>query len=153
MKPNVNHLMTLHSLTVEEVEDSYGKAIMLTQSSDGYNEPDTVLLHPWQLRAVCEELGVIAADEQAAKTIATLRRRMLVLRGRIDQLAQWMAQRSDHNRADLSHEMTSINALADLAGEWCVDFDSEPAQAVGMVDRVPSMRSSAPDQAAQGSLL
>lgn len=147
------NILTHHHLEAEEVNDKHGRAIMLTQSEDGYNEPNTVLVHPWQLRGVCEQFGIIAADEQAAKTIATLQRRMLVLRGRIDQLAQWMAQHSDHKHADLSHEMTSINALADLAGEWCADFDSEPAQAVGMVDGMPSKHNGAPAQAAQGFLL
>lgn len=146
-------ILTHHHLEAEEINDKNGKAIMLSQHEDGYNEPDVVVLHPWQLRGVCEQFGIIAADGQAAKTIATLQRRMLALRRHIDQLAQWIAQHSDHKHADLSHEMTSINALADLAGEWCADFDSEPAQAVGMVDGVSSKRSGAPAKAAQASLL
>lgn len=149
----MNTILTHHHLEAEEINDKNGKAIMLSQHEDGYNEPDVVVLHPWQLRGVCEQFGIIAADDQAAKTITTLQRRMLALRGRIDQLAQWMAQHSDHKHVDLSHEMTSINALADLAGEWCADFDSEPAQAVGMVDSVPSTHNGAPAQAARGSLL
>lgn len=57
--------------------------IMLTQQEDGYNEQNTVLVHPWQLRAVCEQFGIIASDPQAAKAIATLQRRMKALHVRI----------------------------------------------------------------------
>lgn len=149
----MNTILTHHHLEAEEINDKNGKAIMLSQHEDGYNEPDVVVLHPWQLRGVCEQFGIIAADEQAAKTIATLQRRMLALRGRIDQLAQWMAQHSDHKHADLSHEMTSINALADLAGEWCADFDSEPAEPVRMVKAALSKCNGAPAQSGQASLL
>jgi hypothetical protein len=114
--------LTHHHLSAELVNDECGTAIMLTQQ-DGIEEPQSVLVHPWQLRAVCEQFGIIASDTQAAKTIATLQRRMLGLRERIDELYDWMLQFSDHRHADLSHEMTSLDALRDLAGEWCADFD------------------------------
>jgi hypothetical protein len=112
---------THHHLTAEEVNDEHGPAIMLTQQC-GLEEPQTVLVHPWQLRAVCEQFGIIASDPQASKTIATLQRRMVSLRERIDDLTYWMAKHSDHKHADLTYEMTQLRALQDLAGEWCGDF-------------------------------
>ena len=115
--------LTHHQLTAERVDDEHGTAIMLTQQEDGYNEPSTVLVHPFQLRAVCEQFGIIASDQQAAKTITTLQRRMAGLRDRIDNLADWMAKHSDHAHADLSYETTQLRALQDLAGEWCADFE------------------------------
>ena len=125
--------LTHHHLSAEVVNDEHGKAIMLTQQ-DGIEEPQTVLVHPWQLRAACEHFGIIASDAQAAKTIATLQRRMVGLRDRIDALADWMAKHSDHAHADLSYEVTQLQALQDLAGEWCaefaeLEFDSTPATA------------------------
>ena len=33
-----------------------------------------------------------------------------------------MTQFSDHRHADLSHELTKLSALADLAEEWCDDL-------------------------------
>ncbi len=115
------------------MNDEHGAAIMLTQQ-DGIEEPHSVLVHPFQLRAVCEQFGIIASDRQAAKTIATLQRRMVGLRDRIDALADWMAKHSDHAHADLSYEVTQLQALQDLAGEWCaefaeLEFDSTPATA------------------------
>ena len=118
--------LTHHHLSAEAVNDKHGPAIMLTQQ-DGIEEMQTILLHPWQLRAVCEQFGIIARDQQAAKTIATLQRRMRSLFERIDKLDDWLTNHSDHRNADLSQELASIGALYDLAREWCADFDSEPA--------------------------
>ena len=117
--------LTHHDLPAEEVSDEHGKAILLTQPSGG--EEQSVLVHPWQLRAVCEQFGIIASDQQAAKAIATLQRRMKALHVRIEALADWMARHSDHRHADLSYETTQLHALLDLAGEWCADFDDEQA--------------------------
>lgn len=159
--------LTHHHLTAEPVDDEHGTArhgtaIMLTQHDDGYDEPSTVLAHPFQLRAVCEQFGIIASDPQAAKTIATLQRRMVKLRERIDDLADWMAKHSDHEHADLSYETSQLRALQDLAGEWCADFEEglpggfgkgsqpQPAQAVES-DSTPAQCTSAP--VAQASLL
>lgn len=114
--------LTHHHLTAEAVYDAHGPAIMLTQQ-DGIDEPHVVLVHPWQLLAVCEQFDIIASDPQASKTIGTLQRRMVALRDRIDRLADWMAKHSDHAHADLSFERAPLEALQDLAGEWCADFE------------------------------
>ena len=146
--------LTHHHLTAELVNDEHGEAIMLTQQEDGYNEPNTVLVHPFQLRAVCEQFGIIASDPQAAMTIATLQRRMVGLRERIDDLAYWMANHSDHRRADLSYETTQLRALQDLTGEWCADFEEGLPEGFGegpQQQTTPPERTSAP--AAQASLL
>ena len=114
-------------LTAELVNDEHGEAIMLTQQKGGHSEPSTVMVHPWQIRAVCEQFGILSSDPQTAKTIATLQRRMRSLFERIDKLDDWLTNHSDHRNADLSQELASIGALYDLAREWCADFDSEPA--------------------------
>ena len=153
--------LTHHHLSAELVDDEHGTAIMLTQQ-DGIEEMQTILLHPWQLRAVCEQFDLIASDPQAAKTIATLQRRMVGLRDRIDNLADWMANHSDHAHADLSYETTQLRALQDLAGEWCADFEEGLPEGFGeglqpntepavKSDSTPARRNSAP--AAQASLL
>lgn len=142
--------LTHHHLSAEAVNDKHGPAILLAQQ-DGIEEPQSVLVHPWQLRAVCEQFGIIASDTRAAKTIATLQRRMVGLRDRIDNLADWMANHSDHAHADLSYETTQLRALQDLAGEWCADFTSEQAGPAVESDSTPAECTSAP--AAQASLL
>ena len=57
--------LTHHHLSAEVVNDEHGAAIMLTQQ-DGIEEPHSVLVHPFQLRAVCEQFGIIASDSQTA---------------------------------------------------------------------------------------
>ena len=76
---------THHHLTVERFTDDNGPAIMLTQQ-EGIEDSDTIVVHPWQLRAACEHLGLIASDQQSEKTIATMQRRMVLLRDRIGNL-------------------------------------------------------------------
>jgi len=111
-----------HELFVEWLDDQQGPAVTLTQPSGGCQEPSSVLVHPWQLRAVCEQFGIIASDPQTAKTIATLTRRLLVLRDRIDHLGDYLTNRSDHDNANLDYELTYITATADIASEYCADL-------------------------------
>ena len=120
--------LTHHHLKAEWVEDDYGTAVMLTQQDDCGNEPDTVLIHPWQLRAVCEQFGIIASDPQAQKTIAMLTRRLLLLRDRMDNLHNYLVNHSDHKHADLSYEVTYATACVDLADEFCADFEGTGEQ-------------------------
>lgn len=115
--------LTHHELTAELVDDCQGSAIMLTQPADNYDDPGSVLIHPWQLRAVCEQFGIIASDPQAAKTIATLQRRLQVLAGRIAHLADYLRDHSDHKHANLDYELTYSNATADIASEFVAEFD------------------------------
>ncbi len=139
-------ILTHHDLVAEEVNDEHGHAILLTQQ-DGLEEPRSVLVHPWQLRAVCEHFGIVASDEQAAKTIQTLQRRMKGLLGRIDYLAEWMTNHSDQRHADLTYEITQLQALQDLASEWCGDFADNLRTENGPI--AGSLRSGAAHQGGQ----
>ncbi len=129
-----------HEFTAEWVNDEKGPAILLSQQEGSYDEPTTVLIHPWQLRAVCEKFGLFpTSDPQGAKTIATLSRRLLVLRDRIDHMAYWLANHSDSKHADLSYEQTYATATADIAAEFVAELDDAqtgtepPEQAPGRV--------------------
>lgn len=140
--------LTQHHLTAEWIDDNVGRALMLSQQ-DGIEEPHSVLVHPWQLRAVCEQFGIIASDPQAAKTIATLQRRLLVLRDRIDELADYLCKHSDHKHADLSYEMTYANATADIAAEFVADLEGVQPCTVAP----PATQPEPVEPVAQGSLL
>ena len=113
--------LTHFSLKTERMNEH----ILLTQRN-AQGEPNEVRLHPWQLRAACEHFGLLTADPQAAKTIATLQRRMLALRDRIDALGNYLTNCSDHEHADLTHELITIRAMVELADEWCADFEDPP---------------------------
>ena len=114
--------LTHHELIAELVDDNQGRAILLTQHDDNCNEPCTVLVHPWQLRSVCEQFGIIGADPNAAKTIASLERRMQVLSERITSLADYLESHSDSKNADLTYEQTYARATADIADEFCAEL-------------------------------
>lgn len=114
--------LTHHEMTAEWANDEKGPAILLTQADSYSDDPCTVLLHPWQLRAVCEQFGIVASDAQAAKTIATLTRRLYLLRSRINCLHDYLLNHSDHKHADLSYELTYATATAEIANELCADF-------------------------------
>ena len=110
-----------YQVTAELMTDDKGPLISLEQQ-DGINDPTTIYLHPWQLRAILERFGAVAADKESAKTISTLERRLLVLRDRLDDLHSYMVDHSDHKHADLSYEMTLLSASLDIADEFCHDL-------------------------------
>jgi len=148
-------IFTNHHLTAEHVNDKSGPAVMLTQQ-EGIEDAETIIIHPWQLVAACQHLGLTASDPKAAQDIATLQRRMLALRDRIDKLADWMEKFSDHKHADLTYEMTQLHALQDLACEWCIDLDDntpvKPHSAPCTVDS-DSTTQCRPAQTGQAALL
>ena len=146
---------TSHHLTVEHVNDKSGPAVMLTQQ-EGIDDAQTIIIHPWQLVAACQYLGLTASDPKAAKDIATLQRRMLALRDRIDTLTEWMEKFSDHKHADLTYEMTQLHALQDLACEWCHDLDDNATATLNAVLTTMDSESKTecrPAQTAQADLL
>ncbi len=118
-----NNSVQHHELKAEWVDDRHGRAVLLTQASDGYDDPCSVLIDPWQLRAVCEQFGIIASDTQAEKRIATLTRRLLAMRDRVDHLAHFLANHSDSKHADLYYEQTYATATADIAAEFCAELE------------------------------
>lgn len=144
--------MKQHDLKAAWVDDTHRVAIMLKQA-EGWDGEQTVIVAPTQLRAVCEHFGILARDEHAAKTIAAMQRRMQALRDRIDELGYYMTNFSDHKHADLTHELVSITALADLATEWCADFedaeqdDGRSDVVVTSISALPPATAAQPEQA------
>ena len=122
MKENLTH----HAIKASRIEDAHGPAILLEQ--DGTTEAYSVILHPWQLLAVCQHFGLIAGTGEAQKAIRTLQRRLLALDERIQDLLHYMANYSDHDHADLSSEMERLRALADLSSEWVAEMQDVAAE-------------------------
>ena len=115
--------LTQHELTAEWAENKTGEAIVLTQLANQAGGPNTIVLHPLQLRAVCEKFGLLAADRGPAQYIATLERRLQAVRDRVEFLDNWLRNHSDHKHADLSYECTYSGATLDVADEFCFDID------------------------------
>lgn len=126
-----DHLIQ-HQVRADWVESENGPEVMLTQDEGCLGEsPNTVMLHPWQLRSICEKFGIFMASDEGERENAALRRRMLALRGRIDSLLDYMRSHSDTQNADLSFELVCLAALSDLADEWCADFEQAKGEAHG----------------------
>lgn len=111
-------------ILAELITDSEGQDIFLSQQDgSGCNEPSVVILAPWQLRALGEQFGLVeASDPQAAKTIATLQRRMLVLEKRIAHLADYLCTCSDSEHANLDYEVDYAASTAEIAAEFIADL-------------------------------
>lgn len=119
-----------YNLKSDLIDDEYGPAVILTQDNPDEDEPHTIALNPWQLRAVCEQFGIkLASDSQAAKTIAALQRRILVLHKRIAHLADFLETCSDRAHANLDYEVDYVGATLDIANEFCADFSGNTDEA------------------------
>ncbi len=123
----MNDKLAQHHLTAEWLNDESGRAIILTQQEDSCRDADTIVIHPTQLRSVCEQFGIIANDMQAEKTIATQTRRLQALADRVHFLADYLANHSDHKHADLDYETTYVRATSDIAYEFCLELESAQA--------------------------
>ena len=135
---------SIPDLKIELINDGVGDGlIMLTQDNCG--NVDSVAIHPMHLRYMAEKMGLIeSSDPKAQKTIATLTRQMLALRERIDHLADWLANHSDHKHADLSYEMTYATATADIAEAFCYDLSEPGVASLGGKEIKPTEPSASP---------
>jgi hypothetical protein len=115
---------SIPDLKIEHIEDGICDGLIVLEQDSGGNI-DRVAIHPIHLRYMAEKIGLIeTADPQAAQAIAKLERRLRLLRDRIEHMGNYLANHSDHRHADLSYEVTYMTATADLADEFCAEFES-----------------------------
>ncbi len=136
-------------LKIELMTDGTGAGIILLEQ-DNCGNTASVAIHPVHLRYMAEKFGLVqTSDPQAQKTIATLTRRLCLLRDRIDHLADWLATYSDSRHADLTHEQDYARATADIANEFCEDIPEESAKASGKPSTEPCSKA----MSGQGQLM
>jgi hypothetical protein len=133
-------------LKIEQMDDGVGDGLILLEQDNGGNV-DRVAIHPLHLRYMAEKMGLVkSSDPQAQKSIATLQRRMLLLRDRIEHLRHWLCNLSDSEHADLTYEQSHIGGTADMADEFCADFADKElsggAPAPGEAETPASLQSS-----------
>jgi hypothetical protein len=102
-----------YPVTAELMADEQCPMIVLSQQ-EGIDDTCTVRLHPFQLKSILADFGVIAADQNAEKTITTLERRLLVLRDRIAVLNDYLS-----NNSDITLVAAHAMATLDVATEFC----------------------------------
>jgi hypothetical protein len=109
-------------LAIENNEDG-----TITLEQDWSGNVDRVTVHPLHLRFMAERLGLVremsASEADALRTVAALKRRLLVLQKRINHLGEYLALHSDSEHADLTYEQGYATATADIADEFCADLD------------------------------
>jgi hypothetical protein len=110
-----------YQVNAELITDERGSFISLQQKDNG-EDLSTVNLHPWQLRAACEHFEIIASDEGSANSIASLERRLMGLRDRIETLRDYLCKNSDHKDVHLSVGATYATATLEIANEFCMDL-------------------------------
>ena len=111
-------------LKIERMDDGHGDGLILLEQDSGGNI-DRVAIHPIHLRYMAEKMGLVETSDPAAQqTIAKLSRRLLVLNERVDHIANYLANHSDHRHADLTYEMTYATATAEISDEFCADIDT-----------------------------
>lgn len=118
------------NLKIERMDAGVGDGLILLEQDDNSGNVASVAIHPIHLRYMAEKFGLVeTGDPHARKTIATLTRRLRLLRERIDHLGDYLTNFSDHAHANLDYELTYITATAALADEFCAELD-EPAPSV-----------------------
>jgi len=117
-------------IKIEFMNDGKGDGLILLSQFTGEDDC-SVSIHPIHLRYMAEKFGLIeTSDPLAQKTIATLTRRLHLLRDRIDHLHNYLVNHSDHKHADLSYEVTYATACIDLADEFCYELVDAELQEV-----------------------
>lgn len=117
-----SHALLHYHFKVETITDKYGSGVLLTQQDD-IQEPVSILVHPWQLRAACQHLGILHADPDAEHSTARLIRRMRSLAQRIEHLNDCLHAHQNSEHTGPTHAQTYSQATADLAAEFCRDLD------------------------------
>lgn len=116
---------SIPDLKIEHMDDGIGDGLILLEQ-DGGGNVDRVAIHPVHLRYMAEKFGLVStSDPDGAKTIATLQRRLKLLRDRIDHLGNYLTNHSDRELANLDFEIAYIEATADMADEFCADMGGQ----------------------------
>ena len=114
---------TIPALTIEQLDPSNGDGLIVLEQ-DSCGNVDRVAIHPLHVRHLAEKFGLVSTcDLDAARTIATMTRRMRLLAERVQHLNDWLHEHSDTRHADFTYEQSYSQATADLATEFCHELD------------------------------
>ena len=112
--------LTHYHLKAETFEDEDGPMVRLEQQ-EGIDDTMVIVVHPWQLRAACQQLGILHADPEAERTTARLTRRLAAVTERIEQLNEYLQAYGATEYVNLRSEQAYSQATADLAAEFAAD--------------------------------
>ena len=89
---------TIPALTIEQLDPSNSDGLILLEQGSCGNV-DRVAIHPLHVRHLAEKFGLVSKwDPDAARTIATITRRIRLLAERVQHLNGWLHEHSDTQR-------------------------------------------------------
>jgi predicted DsbA family dithiol-disulfide isomerase len=104
-----------------EIQDD---GLIRLEQQCGLEDPIYINIHPFHLRYLAEKFGIVeTSDQTAAKTIATLTRRLLVLSERCNALATHLETVDSQSASPFAQ--THARATADIADQFCAELDSD----------------------------
>jgi len=145
-------------LKIEFMADGMGDGLILLEQDSGGNV-DRVAIHPIHLRYLAEKMGLVeTSDRQAQKTIATLTRRLLLLRDRIEHLDDLLMSVPCFPPGSGKDSMEDLysSASLDLVNEFCAELDDVEPQEIApalIPTAKPSAKAPAPATSHQLDLL
>lgn len=118
----MNEQIIVPELRIESCGDG---TLMLEQDTGG--NVDRVQVHPLHIRLIAERFGLApTGDPTAAREIARLRRRLLLVREELALLDSWL--RSESNDGQVGMEMmVQSGSIMTLLNEFIHDFEPEMA--------------------------
>lgn len=109
-------------LRIEAVQHD-GANLLRIEQIDGSGQSYIIDLHPLHVHHLAERLGIIdAAHRGAIEEVRALRRRMLLLRDRIDELDDIVRKSGIDRHADITELSTYSFATIQMANEFCADI-------------------------------
>lgn len=107
-------------LTIEPCEDG---TLLLVQDAGG--NVDRVQVHPLHIRLIAERFGLASSsDPTAIRTIATLQRRVLLIRQQVNQLYEWLHEETGAEGARIE-ELTLCSSIRAMLNEFVADFGAD----------------------------
>lgn len=110
-------------LAIEPCDDG---TLLLEQDTGG--NVDRVQVHPLHVRLIAERFGLApTGDPRAVRTIATLQRRLRLVREEVALLDDWLHAESSADRINLE-EMVKARDILTMLDEFVADFEPETAR-------------------------
>jgi hypothetical protein len=95
----------------------------LTLEQEWSGNVERVTVHPVHLRYMIDRMGLLplpsATTARLVRDVEKLKRRLLVLKPRIDHLGEVLS----YSGNDLEHEQQYASATVDICDEFCADID------------------------------
>lgn len=117
---------TMHDLAITDLADG---AIELCQFGGGIEEPDTIRLHPCQVRLLAEHAGLLPQADPALldRLGARHARRLHALYARLDEIRRFYLDEIIDRCAEGIEFGLHLRALEDLVDEMIEDIGTAPA--------------------------